>query len=391
MDHQLVTLLPYKRSNVIGDIEVLRGVSIILVLIAHLQFVLPLTNAWYTYVQGLSFGIGVDLFFIISGFVISRSLARELVHNDSSAAMLRGFWIRRIFRLWPAALVTILATLIAVSLLGDTESFKPYGPLGNYWMSAAGAAANFMNVVGYMTISSGGHGNMLFHFWSLSLEEQFYLAFPIAMVLLANNRNLLMFAALVVCALSMTNRESFFEFFWWFRIDGLFWGVLIHCIASEERIKVRASQAVTKLGNVGSLLILGLAVALMIGLPSSPLGFTGKLASGAVLVAVAALDTDRFQQWGALSRAVHYLGGRSYTIYLWHILFFVLLQLIWLELAPSWLNMSSGWMALLVLASATIFLPLIELLYRGIELPTRRIGRELATRSKSHRTASLAV
>ncbi len=143
------------------DIEGLRGVAVLLVLLYHCTF--------YAFQGGY---IGVDVFFVISGYLITRLLIREFETNTFSV---RNFYVRRIRRLIPALLATIIATLIAGLFILSPEHLKELGT------SSIFAALSLSNVHfafsdGYFETSS--KIKPLLHTWSLSVEEQFYLVWP---------------------------------------------------------------------------------------------------------------------------------------------------------------------------------------------------------------------
>ncbi len=122
--------------------------------------------------------VGVDVFFALSGYLITALLVAE--RSRTGRVALGGFWMRRVRRLWPLAWLT-LAAVAAVGLLGvwgdDRERLLPVETLAalanvsNWWQMANG---------GYVT--SGVAPSPLRHFWSLAVEEQFYLLWPLLLV-----------------------------------------------------------------------------------------------------------------------------------------------------------------------------------------------------------------
>src|SRR5207302_1035375 len=163
-------------SRRIADIEVLRAVAITMVLIAHSTIL-----GWYSRILGdagqiLSLGAGVDLFFAISGFVIVRSLLP--VGRFSEFAV--PFWIKRAFRILPAAWLWLAIGLLA------TAFFNSSGVFGTLDANARDAVAAFLQVqnIHYgncidTTQATCAPGGIPFGlYWSLSLEEQFYLVLP---------------------------------------------------------------------------------------------------------------------------------------------------------------------------------------------------------------------
>ena len=144
------------------DIEGLRGIAILLVVAFH---------AGVTVLAG-GF-VGVDVFFVLSGFFITAMLARELEYQGD--VDVNAFYTRRALRLLPAMLLVLLATLAAVFLL--------YAPIDRGWIASDARAvalhAGNMNFArGAVDYFSTGD-NPLLHTWSLAVEEQFYLVWPL--------------------------------------------------------------------------------------------------------------------------------------------------------------------------------------------------------------------
>lgn len=139
------------------ELDGLRGVAIVLVLASHVAF--PATDAlgW----------VGVEMFFVLSGFLITGILVAE--HQRRGSVSLRAFYVRRLRRLAPALLaVVILVTAVDLIVLhGD----------------AIPNAAAALFYVGNWEMTDGTLLGGLSHTWSLSIEEQFYLVWPLALML----------------------------------------------------------------------------------------------------------------------------------------------------------------------------------------------------------------
>lgn len=150
------------------DIQGLRAVAVLLVVAFHAG--LPLPGGF----------VGVDVFFVISGFVITGMLQRE--HETTGRIRLGAFYLRRFKRLAPALAVVVLFTVLAAALL-----LSPLGQQQATGMTAIGAMLLFANYA--IARNTGGYfdapaaSNPLLHTWTLSLEEQFYLVFPLLLLL----------------------------------------------------------------------------------------------------------------------------------------------------------------------------------------------------------------
>ena len=150
------------------DVQGLRALAVVAVLAFHSGFDVP---------GGFS---GVDIFLVISGYVITGMLLREHIKNGK--IKLSNFYIRRIRRLTPALAVVILVVLVASYFLQS-----PLGPQQNTAVTALGTIFVSANIA--ISSVSGGYfdlaaeSNPLLNMWSLSVEEQFYLMYPIALML----------------------------------------------------------------------------------------------------------------------------------------------------------------------------------------------------------------
>ena len=151
-----------------GDVEGLRAVAIVTVIGYHFKLA-PFRGGY----------VGVDLFFVVSGFVITRLLLSERHQHWSS--QLLNFYARRIRRILPAATVTIVLTVIATAVVLGSASANAAAHDG---LSAGFFFANFhFAALGNGYLTSSGSSSPLVHFWSLSIEEQFYVLWPTLLVL----------------------------------------------------------------------------------------------------------------------------------------------------------------------------------------------------------------
>ena len=144
------------------DIQALRGLAILLVLIYHAQL-LPVLAAGY---------LGVDIFFVVSGFLITRIVQRGLVSGNFSFA---AFYFRRAKRLLPAAYVVFLACALAAPLFLTQLEFR------DFTKQLLGAVTFTANIALWLQtgyFETAAELKPLLHVWSLSIEEQYYLLLP---------------------------------------------------------------------------------------------------------------------------------------------------------------------------------------------------------------------
>jgi peptidoglycan/LPS O-acetylase OafA/YrhL len=169
-----------------GDVEGLRALAIAIVLLAHAG--LPMAAGGY---------VGVDVFFVISGFLITRLLLGE--RDRTGGVALTRFYARRVRRLMPQALtalvvVAVVARLVLSPLEADAvlDDVMAAGAYAMNWHLSAQSVDYF---------ASGATDGPLDHFWSLAVEEQFYLVWPLLLLVLG--RRWVVPALAAICAASL--------------------------------------------------------------------------------------------------------------------------------------------------------------------------------------------
>jgi len=376
-----------------GDIEVLRAVAISFTLCAHLIWgLLPKIGSLGLKLQSmLRFWTGVDLFFGISGFIITCSLIKIMQEENpaTGTAQMRGwreffevaapFWIRRAFRLLPSAWLWILITLFLAATFNFHASF---GTLRDNLHEAGAAVLNFANFYYYEWFAKNNPNYGSFGvFWSLSLEEQFYLVLPFVLFFV---RRRFLIPALLAAFLAqvLLPRPDGFDphhtsLLWFVRTDALILGVLI--AFWKQHGSYRQLEPRFLRHGFLSLPLVSLCALLLAAVPAArevaPVS-TGLLAiiSGA-LVLIASYDKNYILPSSRFKTAMVWLGSRSYSIYLIHVTCHSLIM----ELKKS-AGIAEGSMAsvVLTLACIPIILLVAEVNYRLIETRFRRMGRRLA-------------
>ena len=160
-----------RTSEFRADIQGLRAIAVLLVMLFHFE----------TRIKGGY--LGVDMFFVISGFVIASSTLREIY--STNAFSWRSFLHRRVRRLLPGTALVAVATAVLSMLL-----MSPFGPqkeTAKMLLSAATYTSNFV-LMPQSYFSLDPKANPLLHMWSLAVEEQFYLVWPFAIIVLVGLR-----------------------------------------------------------------------------------------------------------------------------------------------------------------------------------------------------------
>ncbi len=196
------------------DIDGLRAVAVICVVVSH---------AFPDFLPG-GF-VGVDIFFVISGFLISTIVMDNLSKNRFS---LVDFYSRRIRRLFPSLLLVILSVLLIgwFSLLADE-----YKQLGKHVAGGAGFVSNFIliNESGYFDNSSDT--KPLMHLWSLCVEEQFYIIWPFLLLVFYKAKlcylKCIMFIAILSFSYSVNSVDTISTFFTLYSLLGVGSGGLL--------------------------------------------------------------------------------------------------------------------------------------------------------------------
>lgn len=358
-------------SRKIKDIEILRGVAVVGVAIWHLfdQVQLPATLD-LVFRQWMSTGVGVDLFFVISGFVIARSLLPSLEvarANGTEFPAIVSFWIRRAWRLLPSAWLWLCVILLF------TVCFNKSGIWGTFAESLGGALAAFMNLANLRFADSFGNYwfGASFHYWSLSLEEQFYLLFPFLVLLFRHHLKYLLIFLIVLQAIM--DRSMYMVVL---RTDGIALGVLLAIISQSPKFQLFEP---TFLKNrfissvVVSMMLLGLFCAHG-NLLNIPLKWTFVALFSGVLVFIACWDKGYLIGSGWWREPWVWLGARSYAIYLIHVpaIFAAQEAVFRMRESHQWIELNQGLTIVLLSVVATAILADIN--YRLVELPLIRRG-----------------
>ena len=350
----------------------LRGVSVIAVILYHLHALDPAGFGWFT---GGFFG--VEVFFVVSGFLITSLLVEE--HGDRGGVAFGQFWLRRARRLLPA----LFTMLVVVSVWAALWRPDTVARLRTDLPGALFYYSNWLQIVdelGYFAALDTPP--LLRHLWSLAVEEQWYLIWPLAFsVLMAafggRARRLLapLLGAGLLSGLVMVlmfrpddpDRANLLYLGTFTRMSGLLLGAALATTWTPWRWPGAGRRHLLALDVVGFGAIVGLGAAVVLLGNEDPAVYRGGMLAVSILsaLAIAAVVHPGAQAMQRVfgSAPLVAVGRRSYGLYLWHWPLFVLVRA------------TSGAGRLVVAVALTVVLS--ELCYRFVEEPVRRgaLGR----------------
>jgi peptidoglycan/LPS O-acetylase OafA/YrhL len=296
-----------------ADIEGLRAIAVLAVLLYHGELG-PFDGGY----------VGVDVFFVVSGFLITRLLVRDLTKGGARA--LPNFWARRARRLLPASAVAIVATVVVGRFVLDPLTQRS---LARDAIAAAAFVVNF--------VFAGRDGDYfaaelapsaLLHFWSLAVEEQFYLVWPLLILVAtrvrSGRRTALvamvgtLWTASFVASIVVTGRDAPWAFYLlptraWELMSGAAVAIVAPALVARLPAALRAALGWAGLATVGSAIV-------WLGTRAD---FPGWIAIWPVVGTVAVVVSGvapaaRGPQRALGSPPLVWVGRRSYGIYLWH-------------------------------------------------------------------------
>lgn len=358
---------PLPRARIAG-LDGLRAVAVILVVVYHL-FPAGFLRSGY---------VGVDVFFVISGFLITTLLLRE--RSREGRIRLRRFWVRRARRLLPA-----LATVVTVSAsLAWLVGGDVLVDMGLQVLGAATFSYNWVSMADGGTYFSAADPEIFRNLWSLAVEEQFYLLWPLLLplFLLLPGRRSRAGVALALAALSaawaFTSVAAGADLTRvYFGTDTHAFGLLIGvAVAFALHGLVVRRPSVAGVGPVWGVIIGALATAGIVGAAAvgggEAITFPASSLAASLLTAVVLVVTAWPGSWFGRVLDVtplRWLGERSYAVYLWH---WPLLVLLSFQLSGAGPEAGVPLMAGAGVAAASVVAAALS--YRWIEQPVRRHG-----------------
>ncbi|MFC0680400.1 acyltransferase family protein [Lysobacter korlensis] len=305
---------PTSKRELRREIQTLRAIAVLLVVVFHL---------WPNRLTGGY--VGVDVFFVISGFLITSHILRDVEHEHFR---LIRFWARRVRRLLPASLLVLAVTALAIVGLAPQQHWQQ-------WLrEIAASAVYFQNwllaadSVDYL--AADNTASPVQHFWSLSVEEQFYIVWPLLVLLAVAaakrfgiGKRRAVFAMLavtvatsLVVSVLLTQHDPGVAYFatpvraWEFGA-----GALLAFAPSSEAV----SAGLRRMASWGGLVLIGAAALVFTAATPFPGSAALLPVVGTLLVIWAGEPGGRLSTRALMAAApAQFLGNISYSIYLWH-------------------------------------------------------------------------
>lgn len=353
-----------KKRRYITGLDGIRAIAVIMVLAYHLKLAL--------FKSGF---LGVTVFFVLSGYLITGILVSEV--EEEGTIDLKNFWLRRIRRLVPAVMsmaVVIIFVSAVVNRVIFTKGCKDFlaSVLGfnNWWQ--------IFNKVSYF--EAAGVPSPFTHCWSLAIETQFYLIYPLILLgiyklvksrgegrakrglLFAGVTLLLALISVILMIVLFDPQQDASRVYYGTdtRAFSLLFGALLAILWEYRMVPRRLSASVNMvLGSVSFAVLLVMTIAIN---GSSNFWYRGGQFFGTILTVLMVYAVSGRKTW--LSRflsnpVLKWIGDRSYSIYLWH---YPIILLISKGIKASW------WITLIEIVLSVV---LAELSYRFIETPIR--------------------
>jgi peptidoglycan/LPS O-acetylase OafA/YrhL len=378
----------------VEGLDGVRGLAVLLVLARHLSLVEPAASAPVAAMDAVLFHtwMGVDLFFVLSGFLITRILLR----SRGTHGYALNFYARRVLRIFPLYffalfLVTFVLAMVVPPLLGRIVTMRWYE-----WAAFLTFTRNLQQAACLPSPPTDSIG--LGHFWSLQVEEQFYLLWPLLVATLSSRALVRVCIGCVLgcevarlLCLGMSDPKESYQWIFWMtftRADGLAAGACVALVLERYGVSAEVLRAARRAAIFSAVVVLAAAVldsvapshdarddvwTLRLAMPAVAVGCSWLL-----LEVLAAPPGSPFTRFFGLP-PLTWLGRRSYGIYVYH-------QILNLDLfGPLGLRASLGARSSFFATEAyaaivtAISLVVAAVSYRYFESPFLRLKRYFVT------------
>ena len=357
------------------ELQYLRAIAIIMTLGAHLAFVMSAPDPrYYSFVVNYAqFWGGVEIFFCLSGYIISKSLFPDFDKYKNFTMVISSFYLKRFFRIVPAAFFWASFVLFMAFIDLPGNHFGEISDTFKHFLASIFFVENI-----YLTFNPEGY---LAHYWSLATEEQFYLIAPFFYFLFFRSKRkfmaviifLIFIQAIIPRPVDQSNLLSNV------RYEAILYGVLIYALEREGLLNrlfnfFRSKKWINIILIIASFffLIHGPILAKGIKYPVTVVDFAAFVI---VLIAVSQVGLFHFDNNFAHKVAM-WFGSRSYSMYLCHIpIFYTIVEI---EKSYDIGIAATSIFDLRILLALAIVMLLSEFSFKLIETPPRAYGRKLA-------------
>ena len=365
----------HARLRQVKGLDGLRGLAVIAVVLYH--FFPSLLPGGY---------LGVDLFFVLSGFLITSLLVREF--RTSGTISLKDFWVRRFRRILPAAVsVLVICTALVAWIGGDLAVGLRQQFLGTLFF-----VNNWTQIATSQSYFADNEIQVFAHYWSLAVEEQFYVIWPLLItgVFLISRRKPRRLPILVAAVLAIGSAVAMALIYVpgedptrvYYGTDthafGLLTGAVLSLLMTSTKSDPQADswaaagKAESRIaGIIGTVALIGYGVQLFLMPDDAEITYRGGLFLTSVLGVLMVWGVVR--EYGPMTplfrtKVMRWFGQRSFSLYLWHWPVIMMLK----ALFEGNQNSDKSW--ILGLVAVPISLLLSEISYQFIENPFRRGG-----------------
>lgn len=348
-----------------SQLEGLRGVAVFLVMISH--FVI---NQYLVQYQFLVLGSwGVNLFFVLSGFLITEILLKDIYHEEGNKKILKKFYIRRTLRIFPIYYLSILVLYFLNVENSDQATVYAATYTYNWYHFITGASSPAMA-----------------HFWSLCVEEQFYLIWPMLLIIVKPRHHLKLI--IIMMAIGFGSRLLYVGLHLHNYSDFVYTTIAcLDCLgmgALLAWLKLNNPEFLRKILKHSSVPVLLTIITVAVSRAGNEIFYiTSTLLTALVgfyIIGNGAMH--RFTFFGKLldNKQLRYVGRISYGVYVYHWIFFVLLHdsiVAWLRAmlaeVPALAVLKANVYVLLFVVFVAITVAAAYISYKIIELPVIRL------------------
>lgn len=304
------------------EINRLRAIAVLLVLVDHFQSMVR-----YVVIQGRTiadFWVGVDLFLVISGFVVTSAFYTSYIKDGYNISIIYKFYYKRFYRIVPAMLMVLGVNVGLYYLL------KSFGYVDSWALDSTSRLKGVASILSFTANLFYGQKDVLppfdlGYFWSISLEWQFYCIFPLIIYFSLKNwrDRLLSLGSLLFLMIALRYNGIISSGL--LRYDGFIIGVIIFFIDFSLRDKIGNVSRANFLNKL-YLLILIWVLLIMPSILSGAILFTILAVLSGCVLYLCSLDAGYLSYGRYINTFLDYIGNRSYLIYLTHMTSFLIVR-----------------------------------------------------------------